>query len=509
MPESREADEARVFRELVAATKDITSPRYNYFCYENEAKEAWNTGGDEVITVAMSLLEVNITPPKGNDPRDKIKQGAIDSVIIDKATKTGITVRPKNSKGKKKHQAFVREYMTDIAALNVLNASIPIDFVSFAEFAFPFPLGSREGPWYKGDDHVADDDSGKKFKELLKAAVLAKSFACLGSAHRNYRHMGRSPTRKEHNNIAYVYPVGIDGKWGVQRKALLEAKFTKEWLPESLSTHGVTMSLAADGHMTCRVVIEDVDIGPSSSRGDFFNDANFRKLKICKAETYRLVESVFDFVDSLEMPVRHNDFGTQFLTFKQNAAKKMREYLDRQGRSELELFVTKKGVVSVLICYDSFDPTMFLSAIRLQKESKEFRWNHPNVDLFIVPAYNPSKAFVNACQSLSKMTDSTVIYLNSHPKAKNDKAVDFRIFISGADVLDDNYWTGLGLPDNRALEAHKKRYIKRHIIPGRPHLRVYSISKNLLMSARKGNVPTPDDNTKIVSAPAGNLESVI
>lgn len=63
--------------------------------------------------------------------------------------------------------------------------------------------------------------------------------------------------------------------------------------------------------------------------------------------------------------------------------------------------------VSSAICYDAYDPTIFLSLIKQQRE-------RDNVSrLILVPAFNPSSDFVDVMRDLSFLSASMVLYVNA------------------------------------------------------------------------------------------------
>lgn len=99
--------------------------------------------------------------------------------------------------------------------------------------------------------------------------------------------------------------------------------------------------------------------------------------------------------------------------------------------------------VTIAICYDSFDPSTFLSLV-LHSVNRIELFRHR---IILVPSFNPSRQFVEFLRDLSFLTMSAVVYVNSlHGDAK--------MFIAGFAVSDiaDETGTRLVAGLNRKLD---------------------------------------------------------
>lgn len=81
--------------------------------------------------------------------------------------------------------------------------------------------------------------------------------------------------------------------------------------------------------------------------------------------------------------------------------------------------------ITVAICYDSFDPSTFLSLVLHSAARSEYFPHH----VILVPSFNPSTQFVEFLRDLSFLTHCTVIYVNGlHGDAK--------MFVAGFAISD-------------------------------------------------------------------------
>ncbi len=93
--------------------------------------------------------------------------------------------------------------------------------------------------------------------------------------------------------------------------------------------------------------------------------------------------------------------------------------------------------VTIAICYDSFDPSTFLSLV-LHSVNRSELYRHR---IILVPSFNPSRQFVEFLRDLSFLTMCAVVYVNSlHGDAK--------MFIAGIAVSDIADETGAKLVDD-------------------------------------------------------------
>lgn len=65
--------------------------------------------------------------------------------------------------------------------------------------------------------------------------------------------------------------------------------------------------------------------------------------------------------------------------------------------------------ITVAICYDTFDPSTFLSLVL----HSAWREGFQKEQIILVPSFNPSDEFVEMLRDLSFLTSSTVVYVNS------------------------------------------------------------------------------------------------
>lgn len=82
--------------------------------------------------------------------------------------------------------------------------------------------------------------------------------------------------------------------------------------------------------------------------------------------------------------------------------------------------------ISIALCYDAFDPSVFLRLVRQGLRLRKEAWQSSVV---LVPSFNPSEVFVALLRDLSFVTRSIVVYVNAlHGNAK--------MFICGFAVSD-------------------------------------------------------------------------
>lgn len=109
--------------------------------------------------------------------------------------------------------------------------------------------------------------------------------------------------------------------------------------------------------------------------------------------------------------------------------------------------------ITIAICYDSFDPSMFLSLVL--QSYKKVPLATPRI--ILVPAFNPSPKFVELLRDLSFLTRSVVVYVNSLHG-------DARAFIAGVSVknlIDQTEDSLLGQIDAHIEQLEKKQDILR------------------------------------------------
>jgi hypothetical protein len=144
-----------------------------------------------------------------------------------------------------------------------------------------------------------------------------------------------------------------------------------------------------------------------------------------------IVQDVFQYFDSFEL----DETELQVEIQKNTPALKLKEGIFKLGMHNVDVFATKHGVIAVLICHDVFDPSLLLRAAKVNLDSLQSGRNlvHPKIDLFLVPSFNSSSKFLDACAALSFLAESTVLYTNSYQKTDETKSA---LFINGTSVED-------------------------------------------------------------------------
>lgn len=474
----RHRDDSTILMGLVKATKDITLPQYHYFCAEEDVRMLNEMPDNQGITFAVNVYAIPCPLPHegGGDAPD----GPYALMVSSKRGGLKTFMPETDPDGAKLFADWTKDYVDAFVTLNDIAGVRDIDFVCVPEFGLPLAFGDTRGPHYNGENYKAE------WKTLQGLKILKDRFVCLGSAYREYNstdgYLRKSGRRTLIDNIAYVYPVGNSPKYSITKKSIIDAKL-KTISKTYYKYCGIKLSAADDGRLNCTIKIARLKLPATSDRSILFRYKEFRDLRDRDPgkAAYDIIDSAFDFHDSLVFQDRLHSPKHQFLVYKQNAAKKLSEYLDRREQAKFNVYVTEKGVVAVLICYDAYDPATFLSAMRIQGERRENRLKFPKIDIFLIPAYNSSSKFVEMCQLLSLATKSIVVYCTGHAHVKVDDRI--RVFIDGIDALyrkgaDEKIVSRSGL-------GPEHEYVTFTPVAGKPHLKVFTLSKEAILKLKK------------------------
>lgn len=433
------------YGQLVRATADICSPRYHYFCDDSEAKLP-----KQLVVVANTRR----IPIRDNDLN---KNGALHAVAVEGKSPGAMRLAQVEGRHKAEEMAAWKDSLhEDFKRIEQLKPRP--NYVCIPEFGFPFGLEHQETMTIPFD---ADDD----WKWLQGTEYLGARFVCLGSAHRQFfRTQDRQDMQYE--NVAVVYPNGKlqshDAKKVFERKRddlasvseVMGVRFTKQ----ASQSRGISAYFKEeDTLVTLRSQLSEPE------------NADIDKSKI------RFVKNAFDFYDSTA------DAGSPPVYIRKKCpARKLGEYIDAEGKIELDVFVTEFGVVAVLICYDAFEPSIFLSAVRMYYESlsREDNFYHQSIDLFFIPSFNKSEKFVNMCQILSRESNSTVVYVSGDDRC----SVKSRVFVCG-EVC--SLWAEKIVEEEGVENSVSfSEYFSYETVKGHSHLHIYTISDKLIYAAR-------------------------
>ena len=255
-----------------------------------------------------------------------------------------------------------------------------------------------------------------------------------------------------------VYPSGND-----QSKDLGEVFVAKrDRVTKVARVDGVELNLQVDRGIAARFVGMEMT---ATKRADLSSPA------AAKIDPIRLryAKEAFDFYDTTA-----EASAPPVYIRKKSPARKLGEYIDVTGKYELDVFVTRLGVAAVLICYDAFDPSIFLSAVRMFYESTEQKGGfiHQSIDIFFIPAFNRSQKFVEMCRVLSLETNSVVVYVSGDERC----AVKSDVFVCGHRC--QTWAQGMG---DESLED----FYKVEQLSDSDHLHVHRIRKEVIDAAMR------------------------
>lgn len=434
---------SEAYSRLVRATADICTPKYHYYCDDPEARLP-----NELVVVANTRR----VPIRDNELlRIGSGEGALEAAAVPGKGTAALRFVPIPGREGKKAQAqwktAVREDFDTIE-----KACPDANYICMSEFGFPFGLTHHTS--------IEVPQSDSDWSWLQGSAVLRSRFVCLGTAHRSfYRSLLRTQSSLQYENVAVVYPSGTDASR--DPKQVFIAKRNR--LEGVALVDGVTLHPQVARGITAHFEGTEVT---ATRRADLSAPAcaNINPARL------RFAKEAFDFFDMTaeagEPPVYIR---------KKSPARKLGEYIDASGTYELDVFVTKFGVTAVLICYDAFDPSIFLSAVRMYHESSEQDGGfiHQAIDIFFIPAFNRSQKFVEMCQVLSLETNSVVVYVSGDERC----AVKSDVFVCGQSC--ETWAKGMAKD-----EPHDVFYSVERV-PASEHLHVHRIRKEVIDAAMR------------------------
>jgi hypothetical protein len=423
---------SEAYSRLVRATADICTPKYHYYCDDADARLP-----GELVVVANTRK----VPIRDNEIfRIGSVEGALEAASVPGKGPAALRFVPIAGRDGKKAQAqwktAVREDFDTIQ-----KACPDANYVCMPEFGFPFGLS-----YHKSID-VPESDTDWRW--LQGSAALKSRFVCLGSAHRSY-YRSTFLGSMQYENVAVVYPSGTDSS--KDPKDVFIAK--RDSLTGVALVEGVNLHIQVGRGITAH--FENTEI-TATRRADLSAPA----VSEIEPARLRFAKEAFDFFDMTA------DAGKPPIYIrKKSPARKLGEYIDAGGKYEIDVFVTKLGVTAVLICYDAFDPSIFLSAVRMYHESSEQDGGfiHQAIDIFFIPAFNRSQKFVEMCQVLSLETNSIVVYVSGDHRCQ----VKSDVFVCGQscetwakgmakDQPFDNFYSVERIPNSEHLHVHRIR----------------------------------------------------
>jgi hypothetical protein len=447
-PERQKEDALRAasdaYSQLIRATADICSPRYHYYCDDIKAK----LPDDEIVVVANTRK----VPIKDNALfKTGSATGALEARAVEDRGPDAVQFVP--IKGRSREEAISTWKEGIRTDLQQIERHFPeARYVCLSEFGFPFALDYKEAM-------EIPPDLDRDWEWLKEANIISSRFVCMGSAHRSFFRSASSED-VQYENIAVVFPYGKKrskhpNKIFEQKLASLpeQSKIDGVEFANQFGERGITATFKSDRYAATRRA--DLS-GPKA--------ASIDRLKV------RFAKDAFDFYDSTA-----DQAHPPVYIRKKSPARKLGEYIDANGKIELDVFVTELGVVAVLICYDAFDPTIFLSAVRMYLESLERNGGfvHQAIDIFFIPAFNRSQKFVDMCQTLSRETNSIVVYVSGDDRCE----VKSNVFVCGQSC---ELWAEKMSDDDEA-----SRYYKRESVPGHDHLHVHRINIEVVTAAMR------------------------
>jgi hypothetical protein len=423
---------SEAYSHLVRATADICTPKYHYYCSDAEARLP-----TELVVVANTRR----VPIRDNEIfRIGSGEGALEAANIPGKGPAALQFVPVAGRDGKKAQAQWKSAVRE--DFDTIQKACPdANYICMPEFGFPFGLSHHKS--------IDVPDSDTDWRWLQGSAALKSRFVCLGSAHRSY-YRSSFLRSMQYENVSVVYPSGTDA-----------SKDPKDiFITKRDSLMGVALVDGVDLHTQVGRGItahfEDTEI-TATRRADLSAPA----ISKVDAARLRFAKEAFDFFDMTAEASK-----SPIYIRKKSPARKLGEYIDAGGQYEIDVFVTKLGVTAVLICYDAFDPSIFLSAVRMYHESSEQEGGfiHQAIDIFFIPAFNRSQKFVEMCQVLSLETNSVVVYVSGDDRCQ----VKSDVFVCGQscetwakgmakDQPFDAFYTVERIPDFEHLHVHRIR----------------------------------------------------
>ncbi|WP_439540145.1 hypothetical protein [Sphingomonas sp.] len=435
---------ADAYAHLVRATSDICSPRYHYYCVDEFAKLP-----DELVLVANTRQ----IPIKDNA---LLQLGSVDGALEAEAVPdrgpNAVRFTPVKSRGK--NSALTRwksGLYEDFQQIETLEPRA--NYVCMPEFGFPFGLSYKAAIELPIKVDV-------EWQWLQTSEFLSERFVCLGSAHRSFYRTSKTK-ELQYENIAVIYPSGT--RSSLDAKKIFEGKRDRVMVNARVTGVEFTATTGSERGITATFKEHRV----SATRRAHLSQPGAAALP---KEQVRFAKNAFDFyemtADQIQPPI---------YVRKKSPARKLGEYIDASGKIELDVFVTDLGVVGVLICYDAFDPSIFLSAVRMYYDSLDAGadFYHQGIDVFFIPAFNRSPKFVEMCKVLSRETNSVVVYVSGDKRCE----VKSNVFVCGHSCEVWAYDMTEGDPEGDVYSLTK--------MPGHEHLHVYRIKKAVISYAMR------------------------
>lgn len=430
--------EQTIFLRLIESTKNIITPKVMYFCDEEKARLK------DRFTIAVSTRPIVIKADQASQTKDPV----LEVCTIKGKASNQLHLKAISAATKGRQERFLQDLKEICSHRRETSAEdVGPDFVCFPEFAYPFPPAPKSGADLKGADKVA-------LTRLLDVIETSNRLVFLGSAH-----VHEQPLYKNTGTISAFGPGSVRRK-----KDVFNEKLRQLSAQPVLRTLEFNVVEGEDG-------TEQLSVRVTPAEGEPIVITSRRTLKRHRTTLdqtqYETVRDAFDFFQST-----HDVTNSMISINKKAAAVKLGEYLDPEPDPKFDVFVTPHGVVSVLICYDAYDPSMFLTATRMYQHSrlKESRFQHHGVDLFFVPSFNRSPQLVRMCEALSYLTNTVVVYVSGDSACETKSEV----FICGRTASVCQSEMGIDVKDHFEKWDHRDS-----------HSTFYRISKELLMFAMR------------------------
>jgi hypothetical protein len=418
-----------VFRSLILNTRFSVSFKVHYYCQASEASLDRILDQRDLLFATSCRpvpIETTVEVPEGYGTEVGVSLGALRLDNLPNRGDGAKHLRPVDRKSKP--ASLISQWERDVDSdLLAINRALQVEaahsgaaqYVCLPEFGLPyFPISSKGKPRFAFSvkaDHPYHWP--KALANVQEELLHVDRFVCLGSAHLAITPKQGGPVK--YQNVSVVFPQKLTAS--LKRDDVFREKRNR--LPIGYKSNEVVITPSQNGSkLTANfpnldtTVVERLEL-------EFFE----------KGKAVDYAKEAFDYFYSTE----RTRFAPIYVT-KNNPARRMGEYLDPETSIVINVFVTKNGVVSTIICYDIFDPAIFLALVRqyFASKSQDAKFSHPSPDIFLIPAYNKHPAFVKACQTLSFMTQSIVFYTSGYSDCLTGSA----LFVCGmklSDLADD------------------------------------------------------------------------
>jgi len=147
------------------------------------------------------------------------------------------------------------------------------------------------------------------------------------------------------------------------------------------------------------------------------------------AGTYHCTKTYHNY-GALFYPGEYGDRNPH-LHAKKTSAHSIGEVIRIPYNRDIRFYRTKYGKIGILICLDSYDPSLVIGLVRAKQLLKA---SDHNIDIVFVPSFNPSiESAHEACQDLSYLLANIVVLVNTHKFGGRY----FTVYNCG-DIVDDN-----------------------------------------------------------------------